>query len=207
MSRSVRAIQPEYRLAHRLTGAVIIVGMTVVISSMLLTEPGFSIDAAVEKQAVTNDTQVAFQSKVAPLSVVDEETANVTSGKSETSNPPSPSAPEQDNQSAETVLVMTRDAPDETPSKDVVSPEPAAVTGDTWRVQVGTFAKSVNAETMIRLLNKNGFSPKHATFETGNGTATRIWLGPYQGREKADVVSDQLKQLTGDKGYVTPQTS
>ena len=207
MSRSVRAIQPEYRLVHRLTGAVIIVGMTVVISSMLLTEPGFSIDVTAEKQAVTDDTQVAFQSKVAPLRVVDEETANVTSGKSEAANPSSPSASDQDNQSGETVLVMTRDAPEKTPSKDAVTPKPVTVTEDTWRVQVGTFAKSVNAETMIRLLNKNGLSPKHSTFETGNGTATRIWLGPYQGREKADVVSDQLKQLTGEKGYVTPQTS
>ena len=76
-----------------------------------------------------------------------------------------------------------------------------------WVVRVGTFSKSANVESVSSLLTNSGFKPKTTPVSTSLGNSTRVWLGPYAKRETADKISDRLKALTGEKGYVTRTSS
>jgi len=87
------------------------------------------------------------------------------------------------------------------------SAEEALATGAGWVVRVGTFSKSANVESVASLLTNSGFKPKTTPVSTSLGNSTRVWLGPYAKRETADKISDRLKALTGEKGYVTRTSS
>jgi len=80
-------------------------------------------------------------------------------------------------------------------------------TNSGWIVRVGTFSKQANVDSVSQLLNKSGFNPKTKPVETSLGMSTRVWLGPYAKRETADKISDRLKSLIGEKGYVTRTSS
>lgn len=76
-----------------------------------------------------------------------------------------------------------------------------------WVVRVGTFAKQQNAESVTKLLRSKGLAPRQSRVDTRVGKATRIWLGPYSARDEANRVSAGLKEITGEKGYVTRASS
>jgi len=78
---------------------------------------------------------------------------------------------------------------------------------DGWIVRVGTFAKAANVESVSSLLSNSGFKPKTTGVTTSLGESTRVWLGPYANRKTADKISDRLKDLIGEKGYVTRTSS
>lgn len=78
---------------------------------------------------------------------------------------------------------------------------------DGWVVRVGTFSKKANVESVSSLLTNSGFKPRTTQVSTSLGPSTRVWLGPYAKRETADKISDRLKSLTGEKGYVTRTSS
>jgi len=75
-------------------------------------------------------------------------------------------------------------------------------TAGEWAVRVGTFSKQANVASVNHLLNSNGFSPRITKINTRLGKATRIWLGPYENKEKAEKVSASLQALIGERGYV-----
>jgi DedD protein len=93
----------------------------------------------------------------------------------------------------------------EEPKQVVKLPEEQVSEG--WVVRVGTFSKKANVESVSSLLANSGFKPKTTQVSTSLGPSTRIWLGPYAKRETADKISDRLKSLTGEKGYVTRTSS
>jgi len=76
-----------------------------------------------------------------------------------------------------------------------------------WVVRVGTFSKKANVDSVSTLLNNSGFSPKTKLVDTSLGKSTRVWLGPYAKRETANKISERLKSLIGEKGYVTRTNS
>jgi DedD protein len=78
---------------------------------------------------------------------------------------------------------------------------------DGWIVRVGTFSKKANVESVSSLLSNSGFKPKTTGVTTSLGESTRVWLGPYANRKTADKISDRLKDLIGEKGYVTRTSS
>lgn len=84
---------------------------------------------------------------------------------------------------------------------------PEQTSAEGWVVRVGTFSKQANVESVSSLLTKSGFKPKTTPVSTSLGPSTRVWLGPYAKRETADKISDRLKSLTGEKGYVTRTSS
>jgi len=92
-----------------------------------------------------------------------------------------------------------------TVAKEAVSQEETADSG--WVVRVGTFSKKANVDSVSTLLNNSGFSPKTKLVDTSLGQSTRVWLGPYAKRETANKISERLKSLIGEKGYVTRTNS
>ena len=121
----------------------------------------------------------------------------------EATDPATEQQPEQDAKTASKI--------DETKSK-AEQPEEVAKASDEqvlegWVVRVGTFSKKANVDSVSSLLANSGFKPKTTPVSTSLGPSTRVWLGPYAKRETADKISDRLKSLTGEKGYVTRTSS
>lgn len=100
------------------------------------------------------------------------------------------------------VLVVEPNAGnDATPDK--TPPAPATASGG-WVVRVGTFSKPANADSVATVLANSGFTAHKVTVKTTlGGDATRIWLGPYAKKETAGEVSERLKALTGERGFIT----
>lgn len=123
---------------------------------------------------------------------------------------------------AKTVVMTANDKsePEKSATKPAKKSEPVAkkplqvagieddqVVNQGWVVRVGTFSKAANVESVSTLLSSSGFKPKETLVATSLGQSTRVWLGPYAKRETADKISDKLKTLTGEKGYVTKTSS
>ena len=76
-----------------------------------------------------------------------------------------------------------------------------------WVVRVGTFSKQANVDSVSTLLTNSGFKPRQSSIETSLGDSTRVWLGPFAKKDTAEKISDRLKKLIGEKGYVTRTNS
>ena len=87
----------------------------------------------------------------------------------------------------------------------MVLPEESNQSG--WVVRVGTFSKVANVESVSTLLTNSGFKPRTTAVDTSLGKSTRVWLGPFARKETANKISDRLKSLIGEKGYVTRNNS
>ncbi|MGI9317853.1 MAG: SPOR domain-containing protein, partial [bacterium] len=150
---------------------------------------------------------------------------DLTKPQTEQSNASETSTEDQENSDTQTTLVMTQEATkavDNEPSKaaepeqetttvtqppEEVAKLPEEQNLDGWVVRVGTFSKKANVDSVSSLLTNSGFKPKTTVVSTSLGPSTRVWLGPYAKRETADKISDRLKSLTGEKGYVTRTSS
>ena len=69
---------PEYRLEHRLTGAVILVVLAVLVIPLLLKEPGLEANTQ-ETIAETEDGKKTFKSKIEPLTLSNVNNSSVVS--------------------------------------------------------------------------------------------------------------------------------
>lgn len=229
MLKSATGAEPEYELKHRLTGAVILVVAAVLVIPLLLSQP--VPDGSGVRSDSTGDDSV-FRSRIVPLDIggtepaagqgggdlavanledqqpalldLTESTADGQADASEGTGPePDQAAPDTPSRPA---LVMTR-IPDSVGTQDSETAKPTAaaktpVEGG-WFVRVGTFSDKSNADRMSKRLTDNGYEPRMTSVSTGQGKSTRVSLGPFGEREKADEISNRLKSLVGEKGYVT----
>ena len=241
MPKAATAPEPEYELKHRITGAIILVSVAVLIIPLLLSEPG--VEANTEGDAATSSNNT-FRSRIVPLDISnvnrpvgengggDLPLATLDDSKpalldlTNQDNDTEPAQPaEQKEPTQKTALVMTREPDsgdqqatqakaDEKPAEEPVAkasqpknlPEEEG-SRDGWVVRVGTFAKQANVESVSSLLTNSGFKPRTTPVSTSLGESTRVWLGPYAKRETADKISNRLKSLIGEKGYVTKSSS
>ncbi len=225
---SVKA-EPVYEMKHRLVGAALMVGVAVLIIPFLLKDPGIEANVDVVTTSSNQSEEQTFKSKIEPLNLnnINIEDSGIIPGKEEASdlkpalldsgevasNSESiDSEPEQFSEEPETSIVLSPDtdtqvaaaAPETIENSE---PETVAEAESGWSVRVGTFSKQENVETISTLLNDSGFNARHTKVQTTLGEATRVWLGPYAEKKTAEKVSKRLKNLTGEKGYVTKHTS
>lgn len=83
--------------------------------------------------------------------------------------------------------------------------EPAATPSEIergWIVQVGTFAKTGNARKLVDDLENGGFGASTTEVETANGSATRVWIGPYGTRVEAARAKTRVSQRTGSEALI-----
>ncbi len=234
MNKSVSNPVPEYELKHRLTGAIIMVMLAVVVIPLLLSQP--SLEANNDGLQTQQSGNKTFRSKIVrnvddieqseTIVIDDSRPALLDLTKSQ------PAQQKSEESSTKTALVMTQEpttaattntsqslenqkkpkqeqAPPATnekqPEKVAKIPEEQDLEG--WVVRVGTFSKKANVDSISSMLTNSGFKPKTTSVSTSLGPSTRVWLGPYAKRETADKISDRLKSLTGEKGYVTRTSS
>lgn len=233
MLKSATGAEPEYELKHRLTGAVILVAAAVLVIPLLLSKP--ASDGSGGRSDSTGDDSV-FRSRIIPLDIGGTEpeagqgggdlpvanledqqpalldlTENAADGQVDSSTG---SGPEPDQAAPDTTsrpaLVMTR-IPDSVGTQDSDTAKATAAVktpdGDGWFVRVGTFSKKANADRMSKRLTENGFEPRMTSVSTGQGKSTRVSLGPFADRKKAEEISNRVKSLVGEKGYVTRDSS
>lgn len=183
MLRSNTKVPPQYKMKHRLTGAIIIVALAIVVISALLNEPAnlVNIDTVKSTQPVLQKTEV-------PITVTQQTTSTSKGNR-----------------------VLTTDQKSNSDSNSEQSSDVAAselpLSGSGWRVHAGTFAEIANADSAFEKLTDNGLKARRIQVPTINGTATRVWLGPYAKKETAEKISLKIKEITGKKGYVTEHSS
>jgi DedD protein len=183
------------RARRRLIGAITLVTLMVLLLPMLLD---------VEPKPVSQDINIqiqtpnggSFASRVIP---VPEKTgtaeAAVKPQQTEiTTPPPLPPAPKP---SADKETATTAQGKNEkTPKADNRS--------GAYVVQLAAFAHKDNAKQLQQKLSSNGIRSYTEVLKTAHGEKTRVRAGPYENRDEAEKVLDQIKVL-GLNGVVTPK--
>ncbi len=229
MLKSAKGAEPEYELKHRITGAIILVAAAVLVIPMLLSGPGPEGDGDLRNPESSSQSRIVpldlseilpasgEGGEDLPLAAVEDQQPTLLdlteNNDGETTQAESRSVPDQgedaQDESARPALVMTRipDTPEEQAEAQARADTAAkAESQGDWFVRVGTFSKPANADRVFKLLTENGYAPKRTPVSTSEGSSTRVWLGPYA-EEKAIEVSNRMKDLVDEKGYVTKDSS
>ena len=181
-------------MKHRLVGAVIMVGVAVLVIPWLLSEQNGEGDDV--SPGVVGNTGLV--SKTAPLIPAGEGIgiANATDAATAAGTAPK-KQPEPSASSTASQPALLADNPAQSATATVPA---TASTG--WAVRVGTYSKPANVDGVVARLAKNGFTAHKERVKTALGDATRVWLGPYAKKKTAAKVSERLLALVGEKGLV-----
>lgn len=187
--------ESEFDLKKRLIGAFILIGFGVVVLPALLGGEDPQLDSDSTHPTPPLDSKV-FVSKITPIGGA---TPKLTETK------------KQDDVVVSSPAVQEPAAPDETkvskaelePSAQPEPKQQAKNDGEPgWVVRVGTFAKKSNADRVMKRLQQAGFEPSTTKIDTDNGSATRVWIGPYAQRVEAARMRKRVNQVTGGEAYI-----
>ena len=186
--------ESEFDLKKRLIGAFILIGFGVVVLPALLGGEDPQLDNSQIHPSPTLESKV-FVSKITPIGGA---TPKLTSaGKPEKAEaPPQPTVSEPAD-AAPTEVAKAEPTPQAEVKQDEKNDaEPG------WVVRIGTFAKTSNAERVMKRLQQAGYEPSTTQINTDNGTATRVWIGPYTQRVEAARMRKRINQVTGGEAYI-----
>lgn len=228
MLKSAKGAEPEYELKHRITGAIILVAAAVLVIPMLLSGPGPEGDGDLRNPESSQSRIVPLDlseilpasgegGEDLPLAAVEDQQPTLLdlteNNDGETTQAESRAVPDQgedaQDESVRPALVMTRipDTPEEQAEAQARADTAAkAESQGDWFVRVGTFSKPANADRVFKLLTENGYAPKRTPVSTSEGSSTRVWLGPFA-EKTAKEVSTRMKDLVGEKGFVTKDST
>lgn len=225
---SGRAPGESFVLKHRLAGAAVLIGFAVIVLPLLLGGPREEAGGTDSTESREPDTKV-FRSNITPIGgetptaeAREGEDLNRTVGEllDRDAPPPGDGAPAPD-----TTAVTNGDVddePDRTNETDDGEVETAARDEDAggtesattpereapreidrgWIVQVGTFTKPGNVDKLVARLNESGFEASTTEVETSEGSATRVWVGPYETRVEAARMKTRVGQQTGSEALI-----
>ena len=202
----------ERQLQERLTGAAILVVLAAIFIPLILDEPVTElppVEPPPPPPAVDFDPgfqpakdaaeEVAGEAGTAPLKGV------VLDGLPEVPPSPSPSA------AAEPPPAAVK-PPSPPPSAAAKPPplSPAAAgegtgapdDGDAWVVQMGSFARRKNADTLQDRLRKAGYRAFVSQHDSGGEAVYRVQVGPELSRRTAARQRDELRQKLKIKGII-----
>jgi cell division septation protein DedD len=200
---------------ERLTGAIILVALMVLLVPELLTGP---IRSAAETAAVTPSTEGApLRSYTIKLS--DEADARNAAGggappeqPAPLERPPTGAPPVEAAHPATPPAVAdgaTRAPPAAPAGKAAAPPATASPAGSgeggsgVWVVQLGSFAQHANAERLARQVKAQGFRVS-VSQESSGRRLYRVRVGPAQDRSAASELATQL-QAAGHRGALVPK--
>jgi DedD protein len=199
----------ESRLKERLTGAVILVALIVLLVPELLSGPGvtaqptrttdedgtpmrsYTIDLAdnggAPRPTAGGEAAKEFQPPAAP-----DEPAEAPAGEAAQVQPDeTPVASDE----RETPAPVAEIPP--APVPEAPAPESPPVTG--WMIQVGSFASRENAERLARDLKSKGFAASVSESRGGGRNLYRVRVGPEADRAAAQAVLSRLR-ARGQRG-------
>jgi DedD protein len=206
-------------LKHRLTGAVILIGLAVALGSLLL-----------DREHPVTVTQEHEESP--PESFVSRIVGDENAGES--TSVPSPVTPPLDIRepelaitepertpglTLEPVLTQTHELPAPSPRLNTVNIEPpqadpestaasrpaappAASSRESWVVRVGAFADQSNADSIVQRLDAGGYKPSSASVQVNGRAMVRVWVGPFPDRVEATRIKSELAREYDLNGFV-----
>jgi len=218
----------ESRAKQRLTGAVILVALFVLLVPELLTGPrdahappdaaeeglrSYTIDldapagsAAVQATPPANNSAVNLPAVPAPKPTVTTPpaTARATPGEAAAPAPdPVPSSPPAANPVAPATqpahVEASRPAPARAPTPAPAG-KPAA---GSFVVQLGTFSQRENADRLTREMTAKGFAAFVVPVTSNGHELYRVRVGPTRDRAAAEALAAQLKRM-GQSGSIVP---
>lgn len=204
----------SFVLKHRLIGAAILIAFAVIVLPMLLGGPANETDDQGDDRMRDDSDNQVFQSNIKPIGgEVPEDRADP-----ETARPDSPPPSSDDGETREPVVTAIDEEPDGE-ADDTGERDPETASGDEeagvatddnesaaiergWIVQVGTFKNPENVKNLVDKLESGGFESSTAQVSTSEGTATRVWVGPFETRVEAARTKTRIKQRTGSEGLI-----
>lgn len=193
MARTIsdEQLQLKKRARRRLIGAITVVTLMVLVLPMLLDGEPQPVSQDISIQIQTQNGG-SFASRVIP---VPEKTgtavAAVKPQQSETAVPPPPAPkPSADKETATTAQ-----------GKNEKTPKAENKSG-AYVVQLAAFARKDNAKQLQQKLSANGIRSYTEVLKTAHGEKIRVRAGPYDNRDDAETVLNQIKAL-GLNGVVT----
>jgi DedD protein len=211
----------ESRAKQRLTGAIIVVALFVLLVPELLTGPRdahpteapgdeglrrYTID--LEAQNGSGQTSPAASPEapvhLPPVVTPQPSATNPATSTSRATAPvtplPAPAVAPAVTAPAPTVRsVPTDSAPSQKPAE---RPAPAVPRGN-FVVQLGSFGSRDNAERLVRDMTAKGFSAFIAPTTTNGRDLYRVRVGPTRDRASAEALATQLKRV-GQSGSIVP---
>jgi len=194
MARTIsdEQLQLKKRARRRLIGAITLVTLMVLLLPMLLDGEPKPVSQDINIQIQTPNGG-SFASRVIP---VPEKTgtaeAAVKPQQIEITTPPPAPKPSADKETATTAQ-----------GKNEKTPKAENKSG-AYVVQLAAFAHKDNAKQLQQKLSANGIRSYTEVLKTAHGEKTRVRAGPYESRNEAEKVLDQIKAL-GLNGVVTPR--
>jgi DedD protein len=174
----------DERLKNRLVGAVVLVVAAVVFVPMLLNE-GEEPPARAPRLLAPAEPPEASGVRVVPL----EDTPPAPQAA-----PVAPPAP----------VAQNPDKPEKPAPSAAATPQsaPAPAASAGFAVQLASFSKVDNAESLRDKLNAKGYK----AYVKSAGAVTRVYVGPQPSREEAERVLKKLLSDTKLKGIVVEQS-
>ncbi|HWN30320.1 MAG TPA: SPOR domain-containing protein [Burkholderiales bacterium] len=203
MARTIsdEQLQLKKRARRRLIGAISLVTLIVVVLPMLLDGEPKPVSQDINIQ-IPAQNGGSFASRVIP---VPEKTGTAEAGvrpqQTETAAPPPPPAPKP-GADKEPVKTAGREKPEKIATAENKST--AESKSGAYVVQFAAFAHKDNAKQLQQRLSASGIRSYTEVLKTAHGEKIRVRAGPYENRDAAEKVLDQLKAL-GLNGVVTPK--
>jgi len=207
----------DYDPRHRLTGAVVLILLAIVLLPMLLSKkPDVQLPEEADPvvMEITQEGKKVFVSRISSTTPLDSTAAQHQTRGADT----------KDNTKQSSALfkpMVTPTAPakrtEKAPAKKSAAKQSAiskstskkskTVPASGWIVQVGVFSQSANASKKVSELKKKGFSAKSGKVKTSKGNVTKVWIGPFKDRKSAEKMQDRLQHKTRQRGIVVRNKS
>jgi len=214
----------DSRAKQRLTGAVILVALFVLLVPELLTGPRgadvpgtpaeegmrrYTIDLNSANPAAPPTDLPATQPAVslpepAPASESQSQLAKPGEQAAPAIAEPLPAAVPPP--PATTPAPVAQQAPVERPAPRVEAQKPAAtvpVEKGSYAVQLGSFGVRDNADRLVRDMTAKGFAAFVAPIKSGGREIYRVRVGPTRDRQQAEALAAQLRRI-GQSGAIVP---
>lgn len=217
----------DSRAKQRLTGAIILVALFVVLVPELLTGPkdGAAPETAPTEQGLRNYT-IDLDAPPNSAPVESSSPAPAVALPPVAANPMTEAMPGNPSGVAQPEAVETPKPATETPAPvaqatappaaalpaPIASPEPAPVAAPmaapkpergSFAVQLGSFGSKDNADRLVRDMNAKGFHAFLAPITSGGRELYRVRVGPTRDRAAAEALAAQLRRI-GQTGSIVP---
>lgn len=216
----------DYDPRQRLTGAVVLILLAIVLLPMLLNkapDPQVAEEAGTVVMEVTKEGKKVFVSRIS--STTEKDVAAVQQQKN---GPEAKKSDLKDNAKQSSALfkpmskiparpVTATKSKGQTVAKKSTTAQPAkkqpaikkskAVAVGGWIVQVGVYSQSANASKKVSELKKKGFTASSGEVKSPKGIVTKVWIGPFKDRKSAEKMQDRLLHKTRQRGIVVNNNS
>ena len=197
----------DERLKQRLVGAAVLVLLAVIFIPMIL-NPSSEPSVRIEHPTLPPRSDTDFSSRIIPLT--EPETSLVDAERRRQPAPPPPPAEPVEPEEPEVTVTAAVKVPEVKKPPAPAAPEPAppppAATDKSaptaWAIQLGSFSSAKNAMALRDRLRKKGYVAFIESAKVNGKEITRVFVGPYLARKRAEELVKKLQAETELKGMV-----